>query len=456
MPIRPITQEDIEQLALQNRDLPIDLVKIQAVSTSSKNNSLHDTTLQTYIDATLRECKTMSELPTQMELLNRMLRQAGLINGLHPTFHTIKAEGTTDRKAALPIITTVYYQPTSKFTAKTGTNVTNSGSGDGYISFQTRLPTDEIIKLDYRHDTSMNSGARISASSAYLKQTPFWNWKFDLFDAWKCVGVRDVGASFGVRSWYNDPKKWNMSFDYELVRRKFLGTDTKETKLSEYLLIQEGSFVRSVIKNNFTKDNRDSPFNPTKGTMYKINNELGAMDNGSSFWKTVLELNHVKSWFPRDFITLSTTLRSGYIKNLNPAKSYIHFTDKFQNGGPNDVRNFQLNGIGPRHMHHSMGGDAFIAYGVSLFSKIPLKRFQDSNFRLHWYFNGGKLINHNNLPIHTLLRELTLEHSTSIGAGIVMRHPMARFELNFGVPLTSHVGDLQRKGFQFGLGFEFL
>jgi len=51
-----------------------------------------------------------------------------------------------------------------------------------------------------------------------------------------------------------------------------------------------------------------------------------------------------------------------------------------------------------------------------------------------------------------------LVHRPSIGAGIglVYRTPIGRVELNFGVPVTMREGDWTRKGFQFGIGVDFM
>ena len=42
------------------------------------------------------------------------------------------------------------------------------------------------------------------------------------------------------------------------------------------------------------------------------------------------------------------------------------------------------------------------------------------------------------------------------GFGIVYAHPVARFELNFGLPLIMRRGEEGRKGLQFGVGLNFL
>jgi outer membrane protein insertion porin family len=46
--------------------------------------------------------------------------------------------------------------------------------------------------------------------------------------------------------------------------------------------------------------------------------------------------------------------------------------------------------------------------------------------------------------------------SLAAGVGIVYAHPVARFELNFSLPLVLRRGEEGRKGLQFGVGINFL
>lgn len=46
--------------------------------------------------------------------------------------------------------------------------------------------------------------------------------------------------------------------------------------------------------------------------------------------------------------------------------------------------------------------------------------------------------------------------SMSAGVGLVYAHPVARFELNFSLPLVLRKGEEGRKGLQFGIGINFL
>ena len=53
------------------------------------------------------------------------------------------------------------------------------------------------------------------------------------------------------------------------------------------------------------------------------------------------------------------------------------------------------------------------------------------------------------------LSELMKRPSIAAGIGLIYRTPLGRVELNFGVPVRMRQGDWARKGFQFGIGFEF-
>ena len=45
--------------------------------------------------------------------------------------------------------------------------------------------------------------------------------------------------------------------------------------------------------------------------------------------------------------------------------------------------------------------------------------------------------------------------SMAAGLGVVYAHPVARFELNFSLPLVTRRGEEGRKGLQFGVGIKF-
>ena len=46
--------------------------------------------------------------------------------------------------------------------------------------------------------------------------------------------------------------------------------------------------------------------------------------------------------------------------------------------------------------------------------------------------------------------------SCTAGLGLVYAHPVARFELNFSLPLVIRRGEEGRKGLSFGVGIDFM
>jgi len=66
---------------------------------------------------------------------------------------------------------------------------------------------------------------------------------------------------------------------------------------------------------------------------------------------------------------------------------------------------------------------------------------------------GTKLIIGN---ISGTYSELLKKPSVGVGVGMIYRSPIGRVELNFGVPVMMRQGDWARKGFQFGVGVDFM
>ncbi|CAG8820177.1 537_t:CDS:2, partial [Gigaspora margarita] len=172
--------------------------------------------------------------------------------------------------------------------------------------------------------------------------------------------------------------------------------------------------------------------------------------------------------------TLSASLRNGFLYTLNGQQSKI--SDRFFLGGAQSIRGFKLNGIGPREeKKDSLGGDLYIAGGVSLFT--PLPKLSKYPVKGHLFLNGGSLLQMNPCElmgahnvtllsfgiIRLLLAQrilssffsLTRAPSVSTGVGIVYRSSILRLEVNFCLPLVATTSDKLKKGLQLGLGFNF-
>ncbi|KAG0242168.1 hypothetical protein BGX31_000505 [Mortierella sp. GBA43] len=151
---------------------------------------------------------------------------------------------------------------------------------------------------------------------------------------------------------------------------------------------------------------------------------------------------------------VTATVKSGYLHSLDGKPSKI--SDRFFLGGPMSVRGFKSYGLGPREGEDSLGGEAFVSAGLSLLTPFPGLSNWDS-FKVHFFANAGSLINVKpGQSPKTTVEDLTKAPSTSIGAGILYRHPQVRIELNFALPLTATKTDAVSRGWQLGLGISFL
>jgi outer membrane protein insertion porin family len=197
-----------------------------------------------------------------------------------------------------------------------------------------------------------------------------------------------------------------------------------------------------------------------------------------SFWKSEIETQGaipipIPGIQGDSGISLTTGFRAGLLvplgldSNSRPQLSRIN--DRFFLGGPTDVRGFRLCGLGPREGVDSLGGDFYAAGSANLLFPLP-RVGADKPLRLQLFMNGGRL-----LPLRTSQKAAPTTSgevqdavvstisdlqtglpSIAAGVGIVYAHPVARFELNFSLPLVLRKGEEGRKGLQLGIGINFL
>ncbi|KAL8671602.1 MAG: hypothetical protein Q9168_003908 [Polycauliona sp. 1 TL-2023] len=241
-----------------------------------------------------------------------------------------------------------------------------------------------------------------------------------------------------------------------------------------------GDSVKSSLTYSLTNDQRDYPLLPQSGYLTKSSFELagwGPLQGDVAFAKSELEAQGAVSLpLPgvkgRSGISLTTGFRAGVLHPLplgfssNAEPSRIN--DRFQLGGPTDVRGFRLGGLGPRDGNDAVGGDIYAAGSANLLMPIP-RVGADKPFRIQAFVNGGRLLplkkatksekgdDDGRSSLSSTIAELGNGlPSLAAGVGLVYAHPAARFELNFSLPLVVRKGEDARKGLQFGLGVSML
>ncbi|XP_064446571.1 sorting and assembly machinery component 50 homolog isoform X2 [Mirounga angustirostris] len=205
-------------------------------------------------------------------------------------------------------------------------------------------------------------------------------------------------------------------------------------------------------------DSRNSSILPRRGALLKVNQELAGYTGGDvSFIKEDFELQLNKQLLLDS--VFSASLWGGMLVPLGDKPSSI--ADRFYLGGPTSVRGFSMHSVGPQSEGDYLGGEAYWAGGLHVYTPLPFRPGQGGFgelFRTHFFLNAGNLCNLNygeGPKAH--IRKLAECIRWSYGAGIVLRlGNIARLELNYCVPMGVQKGDRTCDGVQFGAGIRFL
>ncbi|KAI0318083.1 surface antigen-domain-containing protein [Amylostereum chailletii] len=234
---------------------------------------------------------------------------------------------------------------------------------------------------------------------------------------------------------------------YEAVLRHISGLSE-----SASLSIREaaGQSVKSSIFHSWARDTRNGTITSTEGGLTKIRHEFAGLGGDAAFYKVEAEGQACRQLFPGVF--LSVGMRGGLLHNLSGPSL---FSDRFQLGGPNNVRSFRTNSMGPRDGPDAVGGDLYWAMGASLITNIPRKPHWP--LKTHFYLNAGQLDSmRRSKSLQENIAESLSRPSVSAGLGLIYSFDPIRVELNFGVPLAARKSDGFRRGLQVGMGLEFL
>jgi len=211
-----------------------------------------------------------------------------------------------------------------------------------------------------------------------------------------------------------------------------------------------GQSSKSSISYTWTRDTRDDKFTAKRGLYTRLFQELAGLGGDAAFYKAEAEGQLSRPLIPG--VTVSFAARTGVLWSINRPSL---FPDRFQLGGPVNVRSFRANSMGPQDGSDSLGGELYWAAGLSLISNIPSKAHWPIN--THIFLNAGRLdSNDKSRKLTENIVECLSKPSISAGVGLIYRFDPVRVEVNFGVPLMASKSDGSRKGFQVGLGLEFL
>lgn len=388
---------------------------------------------------------TLGDFLGRMDQAYTLLVKCDVVESGHVAVHQLALPAWSRTPHTATVVPVFNIVPQKRFYAKTGTNIGN-GEGDGYVQLQWKnvFGGGENVVLDAVSGTKTPSLYLASFAMPVACDPRYW-WDTSVYTntrklEWLQGSVATAGLTTKLSTRYESPVNGEISGDFAWRRMSNHGSRALS------VLAQLKDSFKAAVGASVRYDTRDSQVLPTAGRYARAAVEHCSRATGSTveYTKFAVEAQAARAVTPNH--TVISTHKAGLLVGL------ASVLDRFFCGGPNDVRLFLLHGLGPKDNNLAVGGDCYVSGGVSLVSRLP-RAPQDTGFRWHTFINYGKLVG---AGVHAPWRQLCGGFSTSAGMGLLYNHPMARFELNFVLPLSAHASDYTRKGIQYGVGVSFL
>lgn len=381
-----------------------------------------------------------------------------------------------------------------RFKLQTGTDVGNGeGSAYGSLLWRNIFGGAETLTLNAKAGTRTRSAYSANLSAPVFsdpgKRISFEGFASAAEKPWASHEEVSKGGSLRF-SWLNDQRD-SHSVEYSGAWRQITGLSPRASPTVRH---DAGDTIKSALKYSFYRERRDNPQLPQAGYMVRSGWEvagIGPLGGDVAFSKSEIEASGavplpLPGASERSGASIGAGFRLGCLYplplgfDLGGRALPSRLNDRFQLGGPTDVRGFKLGGLGPHDQSDSVGGDLFAAGSVNMLLPLPYKG-PDSGLRFQVFANGGRLVALRdrssssskskkesgsggpmsagavgNGMLSAIGSLLGGAPSTAAGVGLVYAHPVARFELNLSLPLVLRRGEVGTKGLQVGVGINFL
>lgn len=338
------------------------------------------------------------------------------------------------------------------------------GSNEGSVIIEAKAPNlfgrGERLTMEYSHGTKSSTNINVSAHKPFVNSWLHTVLTGSLYNTtsnfpWSGYNECDKGLLLDIA--FNPDKLGILrhNLQYEATYRKIISSKQASFHVREHA----GPSLKSALRYICSIDKRNSLIFPTMGNLVQFSTEVAGLGGDIGFVKN--ELIMQANWTPHENFTFQLGLQSGLLQGINNDMK-IKITDHFFLGGSMNLRGFDMRGCGPRDKGYSLGGDAYWAVALHLYTPLPFRPgrhgFGDL-FRLHGFVNSGNVSNFtfkfaNNYKEN--MKIFTENVRCSVGGGIAMKLGNAtRIELNLVMPLLFVRSDVLQK-FQFGIGLQYL
>ncbi|KAI1654991.1 outer membrane protein, OMP85 family [Daldinia decipiens] len=475
------------ELLLQNQTLPVTLSSIEINGARHTRDSFLAPLFQPLLNDSLNADYTLADM---LDQVSRAVQKLQKFDIFHPNilFHLSRPPHLDPSSTPTDLDISLRVREKSRLLLKTGTDLGNTeGSAYGSMLWRNIFGGAESLSLNASAGTRTRS-AYSAEFSTPIQSNPNLRLSIEGLASstqkpW--ASHEEVLKGGGIKLHWLKDNGDRHQLGYSGAWRQLTGL---AAEASPTVRGDAGDSAKSAISYLFQRERRDNPMLPQSGYLVKTATELagwGSLGGDVGFSKSELEVaGAVPIPIPGirgpSGVSIGGGFRAGLLYPLPLTHSFggaspSRINDRFTLGGPTDVRGFSLGGLGPRDGNDTLGGDIFAAGSVNML--IPLPRVgPESPFRLQLFANGGRLVAMKNrsgdsdkttnqrLSAGTVFDGMvsaTKDLSTGLpsiaaGVGLVYAHPVARFELNFSLPLVMRKGEEGRKGLQVGVGINFL
>ncbi|KAG7214024.1 hypothetical protein KM043_001394 [Ampulex compressa] len=345
----------------------------------------------------------------------------------------------------------------------TGSVSTMFGNNEGSLLIGARAPNlfgrGERLQMELSHGSN-TSNKNISIVKPFVDSWLHTVLSTSIFSTsssfpWSGYNQKDNGILIDVALNPDGVGMLKHNFQYEATYRKISAAKHAAFSVRE----QCGPNLKSSLRHILSIDKRDSTIFPISGSLVQFLTEAAGFGGDIGFFKN--EFTIQTNWTPHEWITFQLGLQCGLLRNVNNDMK-INIADHFFLGGPMNLRGFEMRGCGPRDEGSSLGGNAYWATALHVYTPLPFRPGRNSfgdHFRLHGFINGGNVSNiafvfDNGYKEYTKI--FTEDIRCSVGGGLAMMlGNFARVELNLVTPLLFVRGDVLKQ-FQFGIGVQYL
>ncbi|KAF2792584.1 hypothetical protein K505DRAFT_307400 [Melanomma pulvis-pyrius CBS 109.77] len=468
------SQERLVELIDDNTTQPVTISSIRILHANRTRRAFLERVVNPLLSANREEPYTLAETLQEVGGAVDKLNRFGIFKSPISVFYD-KPDQTIASSSPTDIDVYISAQERGNYTIKTGTEA-GASEADAYVNAELRnlFGGAETLSAHGSLGTRTRSAYSLAFDTPILSNPDF---KFQLngfasstLKSW--ASHEEVLKGGNSKLTWESPAGHRHEFGYSGIWREV--TSLAENA-SPTVRADAGDSFKSSLTHTWINDKRDYPMLPNRGYLMKTVSELagfGPLKGDVAFFKSEAE-SQVALPFGDTGITLTAGLRGGLLYPLalggasTPQKSQIN--DRFQLGGPTTVRGFRLSGLGPHDGPDAVGGDVYAAGGASLLFPVP-KVGKETPLRLQAFINGGRLLSLkgrekdgklNSATVSTSMKNTISSlkddlPSCAAGFGLVYAHPIARFEINFSLPLVMRAKEEGRKGLSFGVGVEFL